>query len=155
MGLYETLKKIGAPVLVAGTILTTQAQAQDTKPAPAPTATKAPAAGGMSKDDQELIDAVKRQQAQRKAAAAAAGDTIRQDAQRGTVSGDCTIVTVVEGHPEKTRAMMPPMPSATIDQMLKSMNKGALKHAKVCGPEAAALWSKAMAGSKPMTNEPK
>lgn len=142
MGFYETLKKIGAPALVAGTILTAQAQAQDTKPSPAPTTTTAPAAGGMSDQDKELLEAAKRQKEQRKAAAAAAGNAIRHDAQSGVQGGNCTVVT------PQGRAVSPPQPEATAAAMLAAMNKSAkaLRNTMVCGPEAAALWNKAIGG---------
>jgi hypothetical protein len=139
MGFYVTLKTLAVTALfVAGTTLI--AHAQETLPSQTPAAT-APAAGGMSAEDQALLEAVKRQNAQRKAAASAAGNAIRHDAQNGAV-GDCTIVTKVKDHPEKSRAVIPLMPSATVDQMLVAMNKGGLKHEKVCGPTAALLWSK-------------
>lgn len=142
MGFYETLKRIGAPALVAGTILTAQAQAQDTKPAPAPTTTTAPAAGGVSEEDKQLLEAAKRQKEQRKAAAAAAGNAIRHDAQSGVQGGDCVIVT------PQGRAVAPPMSATTTAQMLAAMNKSAkaLHNTMVCGPEAGALWNKAIGG---------
>ena len=143
MGTYGTLKAIGtsAVILIAAAVFTTPATAKE----PAATTQTAPdTANPLITDEvREAAGIIKEYRARQKKNGEALGNMVRENAKNGA-TGSCVIV-VTQGEVEK--AMAPPMPVATADQMLLAM-KGPLKPRKVCGPAGVALWNASINGSK-------